>query len=78
VMPALAQIRDGLKVCEWNKEAIHQVIVDTAEKLDMKLGKIAQPVRVAVTGDTVSPSIDITLQLLGRDEVVQRLTAISS
>jgi glutamyl-tRNA synthetase len=78
VMPALAQIRDGLKVCEWNKEAIHQVIVDTAEKLNMKLGKIAQPVRVAVTGDTVSPSIDITLQLLGRDEVVQRLAAISS
>ena len=77
VMPALTAIRDGLKnLAEWEKEAIHQVIVATAEKLDLKLGKIAQPVRVAVTGDTISPPIDVTLLLLGRDRVVQRLSAV--
>ena len=51
------------------------MIVATAEKLEMKLGKIAQPVRVAVTGDTISPPIDVTLLLLGRDRVVNRLNA---
>jgi glutamyl-tRNA synthetase len=74
VKEALTEIRNGLTtLADWTKEAIHQVIADTAEKLSLKLGKIAQPVRVAVTGDTVSPSIDVTLFLLGKDRVVERL-----
>jgi glutamyl-tRNA synthetase len=36
-------------------------------------GKLGQPVRVAVTGGTVSPPIDVTLELLGRDKVIRRL-----
>jgi len=76
VLPALTEIRNGLSgLADWNKEAIHQVIVDTAEKMAQKLGKIAQPVRVAVTGDTISPPIDITLFLLGRERVLLRLDA---
>lgn len=76
IMPALADIREGLaNLSEWNKEAIHLVINTTADKLELKLGKIAQPVRVAVTGDTISPPIDVTLYLLGRDRVVERLNA---
>jgi glutamyl-tRNA synthetase len=39
----------------------------------MKLGKIAQPVRVAVTGGAVSPSIDVTLTLIGKNRVLNRL-----
>lgn len=77
VKPALAAILAELKnVKDWNKESIHAVIAATAEKLQLKLGKIAQPLRVAVTGDTVSPSIDITLQLLGRERVIQRMEKI--
>lgn len=76
VKPALTAIRDELNnLAEWDKEAIHQVMNSVAEKLTLKLGKIAQPVRVAVTGDTISPPIDITLCLLGRDRVINRLTA---
>jgi glutamyl-tRNA synthetase len=75
-IPVLTAIRDKLKtLTEWEKERIHQAIVETSEKLNVKLGKIAQPIRVAVTGDTVSPPIDITLQLLGRDWTIERLTA---
>jgi len=74
IIPALTEIRDGiLQLDTWNKEAIHQVIVSTAEKLGLKLGKIAQPLRVAITGDTISPSIDVTLFLMGREKVRQRL-----
>ncbi len=44
-----------------------------AENENLKLGKIAQPLRVAVTGDTVSPPIDATLFLLGQKRVFDRL-----
>lgn len=74
VAPALKDIHQGLShLTEWNKEAIHQVIVDTSEKMSLKLGKIAQPMRVAVTGDTISPPIDVTLFLLGQERVLSRL-----
>jgi glutamyl-tRNA synthetase len=72
--PLLTSIRDGLSsLTTWEKESIHQVIIDCAETSGVKLGKIAQPLRVAVTGDTISPPIDITLLLLGREKVVERI-----
>ena len=75
ILPALTEIRDALvNLPTWEKDAIHQVISTTADKLELKLGKIAQPIRVAVTGDTVSPPIDLTLLLLGKDRVIERLT----
>jgi glutamyl-tRNA synthetase len=46
-----------------------------AEKNTLKLGKVAQPVRVAVTGNTVSPPLFDTLVLIGKDEVLRRLDA---
>lgn len=57
----------------WDKEAIHQVIINVAEESGLKLGKLAQPIRVAVTGNTVSPPIDATLFLIGQEQVVDRL-----
>jgi len=52
---------------DWNKEPLHQVVLDTAEALELKLGKVAQPLRVALSGTSVSPAIDATLFLLGKD-----------
>jgi glutamyl-tRNA synthetase len=52
---------------------VHQVLVDTAEKHELKLGKLAQPLRVAVTGGAVSPPLDVTLALIGRERVLSRL-----
>lgn len=73
---SLQAIRDGLaNLTEWNKDMIHQVVKNTSEKLAVKMGKIAQPLRVAVTGDTVSPPIDITLLLLGREKSLARVGA---
>ena len=57
----------------WEKEALHDVVKNTAEKLALGLGKVAQPLRVAVCGSGVSPSINITLALLGREKTVARL-----
>jgi len=57
----------------WNKGHLHELIEKVALEFDMKLGKIAQPLRVAVTGAGVSPSIDDTLYLIGQDRCLQRL-----
>ncbi len=58
---------------EWNAAAIHDALNTLATELQVGLGKIAQPVRVAVTGTAVSPPIDATLALLGRERALARL-----
>lgn len=74
VMPALKVVHDRLQnLTEWNKEAIHQVLTKAAEEAGLKLGKLAQPIRIALTGGTVSPPLDVTILLLGRDKVNNRL-----
>lgn len=57
----------------WEKAPIHAAIDATAQERDVKMGAVAQPLRVAVSGSTVSPPIDITLELLGRDKTLQRV-----
>lgn len=57
----------------WSAAALHAVINAVAESLGAKLGKVAQPLRVAVTGGGVSPPIDLTLELLGRERSLARL-----
>lgn len=70
----LQKVRDELaSLSNWEKELIHQVILDTAKTAQIKLSKLALPIRVAVMGDTVSPPIDATLYLIGRDLVLARL-----
>src|SRR4029453_16617789 len=58
----------------WDAPTIHQAIQGVAESSGVTLGKVAQPVRVAVSGGTVSPPIDQTLEILGRDETMSRLS----
>ena len=60
-------------VSTWIASEIHEAIVETTEALGIKLGKLAQPLRVAVTGGTTSPSIDVTLELMGKLRVLERL-----
>jgi glutamyl-tRNA synthetase len=61
------------EVEHWKADAIHQAITGVAEEQGLKMGKVAQPLRVAVSGGPVSPPIDITLELLGREAVLRRL-----
>ncbi len=62
-----------LAAVEWKPEPIHGVIEQVAAKLELGMGKIAQPLRVAITGTQVSPSIDHTIYLCGRDEALKRI-----
>lgn len=60
-------------VSEWQAGPLHDVVLKAAETLDLGLGKVAQPLRIALCGSGVSPAIDITLELLGREKTAQRL-----
>jgi len=57
----------------WSGTVLHDIVLATAEQLELKLGKVAQPLRVAVCGAGMSPSIDVTLELLGREKTLQRM-----
>ena len=71
---ALADLRKRFaRVLNWTAEAIHQVIQETAEAHGLKLGKIAQPLRVAAVGRAVSPPIDVTLTLVGQERTLEAL-----
>jgi len=64
---ALSQVKD------WSAAAIHEAIQALADSGGVGLGKIAQPLRVAVSGGSVSPPIDQSLAILGRDETLSRV-----
>jgi len=74
VMEPLSQLRRQLAdLANWQDGEIHHTIEAIAAANELKLGKIAQPLRVAVTGGPVSPSIDVTLRLLGKDKTLARI-----
>lgn len=58
---------------EWQPEAIHQVIDETAQELEVGMGKVGMPLRVAVTGAGMSPSLDITLKWIGKERSLERI-----
>jgi glutamyl-tRNA synthetase len=73
-VPALTQVRTCLaSVTEWSAASIHEALNALAARLGVGLGKIAQPLRVAVTGSSVSPPIDATLALVGRERTLARI-----
>jgi glutamyl-tRNA synthetase len=62
-------------VADWQRAAIHDAIAAAAEAAGIGFGKLGQPLRVAVTGGTVSPPIDVTLELVGQARTVARIEA---
>jgi glutamyl-tRNA synthetase len=72
--PVLQALNEGFKgLAEWNAGSIHEVINAVALRYGVGLGKVAQPLRVAVTGGAISPPIDITVALLGREKTGARI-----
>jgi glutamyl-tRNA synthetase len=70
----LAKAVDALTgVSDWTVDAIEQAIKALAENSGLKLGKIAQPLRAALTGRTTSPGIYDVLAILGREESLARI-----
>ena len=72
-MKVLAQLRRLLGECLWTDAAIEQTIKDFCQTHGLGMGRVAQPLRVAVTGRTISPPIHDTLVILGRDKTLCRI-----
>jgi len=73
-MAPLRSVRDKLSALdEWTAAGAHEAVNQTATELGVGMGKVAQPVRVAVVGTSVSPPIDVTLEVLGRQRTLARL-----
>ena len=71
----LARARDALAgASEWSADALEAAVRTVAEEENVGLGKLAQPLRAALTGRTTSPGIFDVLVLIGRDECLARLT----
>ncbi|MEH6524871.1 MAG: glutamate--tRNA ligase [Sneathiella sp.] len=70
----LSRLADRLEQqSEWTKESAESAVRAAAESEELKLGKIAQPLRAALTGTTVSPGIFDVLEVLGREESIGRI-----
>lgn len=67
-------LREALSaLSEWRAGSIHEAVKAVAEASGLALGKVAQPLRVAVSGAAISPPIDVTLELLGRRRTLARI-----
>jgi glutamyl-tRNA synthetase len=72
----LAKLRDQLDMLaleDWEPETLERTVERVAQELDVKMGKVAQPLRVAVVGRAASPGIDVTLQLVGKEAALRRI-----
>jgi len=73
-LPILESLKQQYSELEnWTAEAIHHVVENTVNTLEVGFGKVGQPLRLAVTGNGKSPSIDVTLELLGKERTLKRL-----
>lgn len=59
----------------WSLSNIKDAIADVMHELDLELPKFAKPIRVALTGSLSSPSIDLTIYLLGKESCIKRICA---
>ncbi|HNP25113.1 MAG TPA: glutamate--tRNA ligase [Nitrosomonas sp.] len=74
--PLIMDLMEKLNLIEdWNREEIHQTIKNIVKDHAVKFPKVAMPLRVMVTGEVHTPSIDAILELLGREETLVRMHA---
>jgi glutamyl-tRNA synthetase len=74
-LPWLHLLQDEFAaLSEWGRGPVHEAINAVAARSGTSLGKVAQPLRVAVTGGAVSPPIDVTVEILGKHKTLSRLS----
>ncbi len=71
---ALQLVQTKLKaLTEWTPVQIQTAVDQTAQELEIGMGKVGMPLRVAATGGGMSPAIDMTLDWIGQERVIQRI-----
>jgi glutamyl-tRNA synthetase len=75
----LAEVTEAYRViADWNAAALKETLESVGERHGLKKGKAQAPVRVAITGRTVGPPLFEALEVMGREEVLRRLTKVAS
>ncbi|PLK58180.1 glutamate--tRNA ligase [Candidatus Palibaumannia cicadellinicola] len=70
----LQRVREKLEALNnWTKESVHNAIYQTAEELEVKIEQVTMPLRVAVTGVSQSPTLDVTIQAIGKLRSLKRI-----
>jgi glutamyl-tRNA synthetase len=75
ILPAMKQLREKLASATWERQALSAVIKEVLAAHTLKMPKLAIPLRVMLTGETHTPSIDAVLELMGQAEVLKRIDA---
>jgi glutamyl-tRNA synthetase len=73
MVPLIQELRQRFAAIDWSRPAINEAVKGVVAAHNLKLPKIAMPLRVMVTGTTHTPSIDATLELVGKDQVLARM-----
>ncbi|HRQ05053.1 MAG TPA: glutamate--tRNA ligase [Nitrosomonas halophila] len=73
IYPALQHLTGQFAAIEWKREVIHGEIKETVARHGLKFPNLAMPLRVMVTGEVQTPAIDAVLELLGREETLNRM-----
>ncbi|MBC3929297.1 MULTISPECIES: glutamate--tRNA ligase [unclassified Undibacterium] len=78
VLPALRQYAEACKTVEWNKVALSAALKQVLADHTLKMPQLAMPLRLLLTGQLQTPSIDAVVELFGREVVLQRLAVIAA
>lgn len=70
----LSELTPQLQNASWDRDTLEGVVSEVAGRHDMKLGKLAGPLRAALSGRPVSPSVFDMMLVLGREETIARIT----
>ncbi len=74
VLEPMQKLYDELEgLADWQNEPIKQTVEAVANEFELNMGKLGQPLRVAVTGTGVSPNIDDAVRLMGKDNTLKRM-----
>lgn len=75
VKPALEAFTASLESVEWTRPALSALIKEICSSHQLKMPQVAMPLRVMITGETQTPSVDAVIALIGREEVLRRVRA---
>jgi glutamyl-tRNA synthetase len=75
IKPVMQILHQTLSNIDWTAEQIHDAINAVVKENELKFPKVAMPLRVMVAGIAQSPSIDQVMAILGKQEVLRRMTA---
>ena len=72
-LPAVEELLQTFETLEWKRAAIGEAIKQQVQRSGLKMPKIMMPLRVMVTGEAQTPSVDAVLEIVGREETLARM-----